>query len=283
MEKVGILIEGGAMRSVFAAGVLDFFLEKGIEIPNVLAVSAGAYAAMNYVSGQKGRAVDAVIKPLEKEKYMGPGIFLRKGTFFDMDFLFEDVPKKLSPFDFETFKNSAKRFIVNTTDCRTGQSVFHEEFESEEQFWKICRAANSLPFISRISRINNIPMLDGGMADALPVAKALEEGWDKLLVILTRKSDYRKKYRHLYMMMIRLLYHRYPEFVKTVARRARKYNHCLNELAQMERDGKAMIFRPSRLAVNNNESNVDVLMDYYHHGYEEASGREKEIWSFLAT
>ena len=283
MEKVGILIEGGAMRSVFAAGVLDFFLEKGIDVPNVLAVSAGAYAAMNYVSGQKGRAVDAVIKPLEKEKYMGAGIFLKKGTFFDMDFLFEDVPQKVSPFDFESFKNSAKRFIVNTTDCRTGKSVYHEEFESEDQFWKICRAANSLPFISKISKINNIPMLDGGMADALPIAKALEEGWDKLLVILTRKSDYRKKYRHLYMMMIRLLYHRYPEFVKTVARRAKKYNHCLSELEKMEKEGQAMIFRPSRLAVNNNESNVDVLMDYYHHGYEEASGREKEILSFLAT
>ena len=283
MEQVGILIEGGAMRSVFAAGVLDFFLEKGIEVPNVLAVSAGAYAAMNYVSGQKGRAVDAVIKPLEKEKYMGPGIFFKKGTFFDMDFLFEDVPKRLSPFDFETFKASAKRFIVNTTDCRTGKSIYHENFESEEQFWKICRAANSLPFISRISKINNIPMLDGGMADALPIAKALEEGWDKLLVILTRKANYRKRYRHIYMLMIRLLYHRYPEFVKTVARRAGKYNYCLKELEKMEKDGKALILRPSRLAVNNNESDVNVLMDYYHHGYEEASGREAEIMDFLAV
>ena len=282
MGQVGILIEGGAMRSVFAAGVLDFFMEKGIDVPNVLAVSAGAYAAMNYVSGQKGRAVDAVIKPLEKEKYMGAGTFLKKGTFFDMDFLFDIVPKKLSPFDFETFRNSAKRFIINTTDCRTGKSVYHEKFESEEQFWKICRAANSLPFISRMSRINNIPMLDGGMADALPVSKALEEGWDKLLVILTRKADYRKKYRHLYMMMIRLLYHRYPEFVKTVARRAKKYNHCLKELAQMEKEGKAMIFRPSALAITNNESDTRILMDYYRHGYEEAKGREEEIWEFLA-
>ena len=122
------------MRSVFAAGVLDFFLEKEIEIPNVLAVSAGAYAGMNYVSGQKGRAVEAVIKPLEKEKFMGPATFFKKGTFFDMDFLFDVVPKNLVPFDFATFTKSAKRFIINTTNCLTGECVYHENFESEDEF-----------------------------------------------------------------------------------------------------------------------------------------------------
>lgn len=281
MEHTGIMIEGGAMRSVFAAGVLDFLMDKGIEIPNVLAVSAGAYAGMNYISGQRGRAVEAVIKPLEKEKYMGPATFLKKGTFFDMDFLFDVVPKTLVPFDFETFCSSAKRFIINTTDCRTGKSVYHEDFESEEEFWKICRAANSLPFISRISQIGGIPMLDGGMADALPITKILEEGWEKVLVILTRKSDYRKKYRFFYMMMIRLIYRKYPEFIKTVAGRARKYNECLEQIEQMEKEGRALVFRPSKLAVNNNESDVDTLMEYYQHGYEEAMGREEEIYNFL--
>lgn len=281
MKKMGIMIEGGAMRSVFAAGVLDFFMEKGIEVPNVLAVSAGAYAGMNYVSGQKGRAVEAVIKPLEKKKYMGPATFFRKGTFFDMDYLFDVVPKKLAPFDFQAFTDSAKKFIINTTDCVTGKCVYHKDFESEDQFWKICRAANSMPFISRISRIDNVPMLDGGMADALPIAKALEEGWEKILVILTRKSDYRKKYRHLYMLMIRLLYHRYPAFVRTVAGRAQKYNQCLKNIEEMEKQGKALVLRPSKLAISNNESDVGVLMDYYQHGYEEAMGREEEIWDFL--
>lgn len=281
MAHTGILIEGGAMRSVFAAGVLDFFMDKRIEIPNVLAVSAGAYAGMNYISGQRGRAVEAVIKPLEKEKYMGPVTFLKRGTFFDMDFLFDVVPKTLAPFDFESFLSSAKRFIINTTDCRTGKSVYHEDFESEEDFWKICRAANSLPFISRISQIDGIPMLDGGMADALPVNKVFEEGWEKVLVILTRKSDYRKKYRRFYMMMIRFIYHKYPEFIKTVAGRAKKYNDCLEQIEQMEREGRALIFRPSQLSVNNNESDVDTLMKYYQHGYDEAMGREEEIYDFL--
>lgn len=283
MKQTGIMIEGGAMRSVFAAGVLDFFMEKGIDIPNVLAVSAGAYAGMNYVSGQKGRAVDAVIKPLEQEKYMGPKTFLKKGTFFDMDYLFDVVPKKLSPFDFETLKNSAKRFVINTTNCLTGESEYYENFDTEEQFWKICRAANSLPFISKISYINDVPMLDGGLADALPVDRMEKEGWDKVLVILTRKEDYRKKYRHLYMFFLRLAYHKYPKLIKTVSKRADKYNASLDQIEKMEADGRALILRPSRLAIGNNESNVDVLMDYYQHGYEEAMGREAEIFSFLAT
>lgn len=282
-RKTGIMIEGGAMRSVFAAGVLDFFMEKKIEVPNVLTVSAGAYAGMNYVSGQKGRLVDAVIKPLEQKKYMGPATFIKKGTFFDMDYLFDVVPRKLAPFDFKTFCNSTKRFLINTTDCRTGESVFYDKFESEEQFWKICRAANSLSFISRISHIDGIPMLDGGMADALPISRIIEEGWEKVVIILTRKSDYRKKYRRFYMMMLRFVYHRYPQFIKTVAGRNQKYNACLDEIERMEKEGRVLVSRPSKLTVSNNESNVDTLMEYYQHGYEEAMRREEEICNFLVT
>ncbi len=283
MKETGIMIEGGAMRSVFAAGVLDFFMDRGIEVPNVLAVSAGAYAGMNYVSGQKGRAVDAVIRPLEKEKYMGPKTFLKKGTFFDMDYLFDVVPKKLAPFDFETLKNSAKRFVINTTNCLTDESEYYEDFDTEDQFWKICRAANSLPFISKVSYIDDVPMLDGGLADALPLDRLEEEGWEKVFVILTRKEDYRKKYRYLYMLFLRIVYHKYPRLIKTVAKRAKKYNDCLLQIERMEADGRALVFRPSQLAVGNNESNVEVLMDYYQHGYDEAMGREEEIFSFLAT
>lgn len=283
MKQSGVVIEGGAMRSIFAAGVLDFFMEKGIEVPNVLAVSAGAYAGMNYVSGQKGRVVDAVIKPLEKNKYMGVKTFFKKGTFFDMDFLFDVVPKKLSPFDFQTFQKSAMRFMINTTNCETGECVYYEQFQTEDEFWKLCRVANSLPFISKITDVDGAPMLDGGMADAIPISKAIEEGWEKIIVILSRKEDYRKRYRYLYMLLLRLIYRKYPNFIKTVEKRADKYNQSLELIEQLEREGKALVFRPVSLVVGNNESDVDVLMNYYRHGYEQAQGREEEIFNFLAT
>lgn len=283
MEQTGILIEGGAMRSIYAAGILDYFLEKGIEIPNVLAVSAGAYAGMNYVSEQKGRVVDAIIKPLEKKKYLGLGTFFRKGTFFDMDYLFDYIPKVKVPFDFDTFCNSKKRFMLSTTECNTGECIYHEKFENQEAFWKICKAANSLPFISRITQIDGVPMLDGGVADAIPIEKALSEGWKKIIVILTRKQEYRKKYRRFYMFLVRIVYRKYPELIRVLEERADKYNHSLDVVKQLEEDGRALVFRPTEIAVKNQESDVDTLMKSYCHGYEEAEKRHMEIGEFLGA
>lgn len=283
MKEVGIILEGGAMRSMFSAGVLDSFLENEIEIPNVMAVSAGAYAGMNYVSGQKGRVLDAIIKPLETEKYLGFGTFLKKGTFFDMDFLFDEIPKKRVPFDFETFKNSAKRFITSTVNCLTGEAVYFDEFPDEDMFFKICKAANSLPFIARITDINGIPMLDGGMADAIPVSRALEEGWKKIIVVMTRNADYRKKQRYFYMLMLKLIYHKYPKFVDMVWGRAQKYNQSMEMVERMEKEGNALVLRPSdSLHLQNNEADPEKLREYYRHGYEVAQKRVEEIRAFLA-
>ena len=238
---------------------------------------------MNYVSKQKGRVVDAVIKPLEKEKYLGLGTFFRKGTFFDMDYLFDYIPKVKVPFDFDTFCNSTKRFMLSTTECNTGECIYHEQFENQEDFWKICKAANSLPFISRITQIDGVPMLDGGVADAIPIEKALSEGWKKIIVILTRKQEYRKKYRRFYMFLVRIVYRKYPELIRVLEERADKYNHSLDVVKQLEEEGKALVFRPTEIAVKNQESDVDTLMKSYHHGYEEAEKRHMEIGEFLGA
>lgn len=283
MGITGIIIEGGAMRSIYAAGILDYFLEQKIEIPNVLAVSAGAYAGMNYVSGQKGRVLEAVIKPLKEYKYLGIGTFFKKGTFFDMEYLFDEVPKKKVPFDFEAFLNSAKHFLISTTDCITGKCIYYDQFQNQDEFWKICKTANSLPFIARITPINGVPMLDGGVADAIPVKKALEEGWDKLIVILTRKEGYRKKYRPLYQFFVRRVYRKYPELVRALEERADTYNQSLKLVKRLEEEGKALVFRPTRIAVKNQESNVETLLCSYEHGYADAKQRHEEIESFLAT
>lgn len=283
MDNTGIILEGGAMRSMFSAGVLDFFLDRGIEIQNVLAVSAGAYAGMNYVSGQKGRVLDAVIKPLETGKYLGFGTFLRKGTFFDMDLLFDTIPKRLVPFDFRAFSESAKRFITSTVNCLTGDAVYFDEFTDADMFLKVCRAANSLPFIARVTEIGGTPMLDGGMAEAIPLGKALEEGWQKIVVVLTRNAGYRKKQRYFYLAMLRLVYHKYPKFVDMVRGRAEKYNHSLDLLEQLEEEGRAFVLRPEGdMRLSNNEADADRLREYYWHGYEVAEAKETGVREFLA-
>ena len=283
MEEVtGLILEGGAMRCVFSAGVLDRLMEEGIRIPNVLAVSAGAYAGMNYVSGQKGRITKALIAPLREYKYLGIGTFLKKGTFFDMDYLFKEVPKSKSPYDFKKMKEYAGRFITSTVNVETGETIYHDSFQNEEEFFDICQAANSMPLISKIYKINGIPMLDGGIADAIPVKKALEEGWNKIVIVLTRDASYRKKPRgNLYMTAIRLVYRKYPKFLELIEERARRYNDSLDTISELEAQGRAFVLRPTTLTVGNSESDVDTLMKYYHHGYETAEEKMTELKKFL--
>lgn len=283
-ETTGLILEGGAMRSVFSAGVLDRLMEEGIQIPNVLAVSAGAYAGMNYVSGQKGRIVTAVIGPLKEYKYLGFRTFLKKGTFFDMDYLFKEVPRTRAPYDFRRMKEYKGRFMTSTVNMVTGENIYYEDFRDEEEFFQICQAANSMPLIARISNIDGAPMLDGGMADAIPVRKAIEEGWNKIVIVLTRDAAYRKKPKgNLYMTALKLVYRKYPKFIQLIEERALRYNEALDQIEELEKQGRVFVFRPTTLTVGNSESNVNTLMEYYHHGYETATERMEELKQFLGV
>lgn len=270
------------MRSIFSAGVIDFLLEKNIQIPNVLAISAGAYAGMNYVSGQKGRVMEAVVNPLKEYKYLGFGTFLKKGTFFDMDYLFEEVPQKKSHFDFEKFQNFPGRFITSTVDCNTGETIYHEKFKDEKEFFQICKAANSLPLIAKISYINGRPMLDGGVAEAIPIDKAIREGWEKLIVVLTREDTYRKNEGvDMQLRLCRMIYRKYPKLVELGNIRGKKYNESIEKVLELEKQGKAFVIRPTKLKLTNNESNVDKLIEAYQHGYETIASRYQELVEFL--
>ena len=281
--KVGIILEGGAMRSIFTAGVLDFFLDKQIDIPNVLAVSAGAYAGMNYVSGQRGRVMDAVIKPMATRKIMSAKHFFRHGEFFDMDLLFDKIPKEEAPFDFEAFQKSDKRFVINTINCKTGEPVWYEKFDNLDEFLHIARVANSLPLLSKIGYIDGIPMMDGGMVDAIPISKALDEKWDKIVVVFTRDRNYRKSAKgDIYnSKAVKMLYRRQKGLLQAIACRPAKYNASIEVLNLLEKEGRAFIFRPEGLTLTNNERNLDKLMKAYEHGYANASNRYDEFREFL--
>lgn len=269
-KDTGILLEGGAMRSIFTAGVLDFFLEQGLRIPNVLAISAGAYAGMNYVSEQKGRVVESNIRYLEKEKYIGLRTFFRTGFLFDMDLLFDRMPKQLHPFDFQRFFASESRFMTSTVNCNTGEAVYYDSFRDNDHFLKVCRAANSLPLLARIVEIDGEPMLDGGMADAIPIRQALLEGWKKIIVVLTREKGYYKKPGGPYVKAIQKVYAKYPAFIKMVEERYQRYNEALEIIDELERQNKAFVIRPSGMRVSNRECNVPKLLAYYEHGQKKA-------------
>ncbi len=281
--KVGIILEGGAMRSIFTAGIMDFYLDKNIDIPNILAVSAGAYAGMNYVSGQRGRIIDSVVEPLRTEKLLGASVFFKTGDFFNMDLLFNRIPRYDCPFDFEAFKNSDKRFITSTIDCNTGDPVYFDKFDNFDDFLQIIRVGNSLPLLARVSYMNGVPMMDGGMADAIPIAKALEEEWDKIIVVFTRDISYRKSPKgDIYnSRIVKLLYHKYKGLLKAINGRPKKYNDSIELLNKLEAEGKAFVYRPEGVTLTNKESDPDVLLKYYDVGYKYAESRYDELMEFL--
>lgn len=281
--KVGILLEGGAMRSIFTAGILDYYLDKKIDIPNVLAISAGAYAGMNYVSGQRGRVLESVVEPLRTEKLLGASVFFKTGEFFNMDLLFNRIPKIDCPFDFEAFKNSGKRFITSTIDCNTGESVYYDKFESLDEFLAIVRVGNSLPLLSKVGFLNGVPMMDGGMADAIPIGKALEEGWDKIIVIVTRDINYRKSARgDIYnSKFVKVLYHKYKGLLKAIDIRPGKYNESVDMVNRLAEEGRVFLYRPEGITLTNEEKNPDVLNEYYKIGYDYAASRYDELMEFL--
>lgn len=282
-KRTGIILEGGAMRSIFTAGIMDFFLDKGIHIPNVLAVSAGAYAGMNYVSGQKGRIIDSVVKPMGSHQVLGPKVLLKTGEFFNMDLLFDKIPKVTCPFDFESFKASGKRFLTSTINCLTGELVYYDSFESLDHFLNVCRCAASLPLLSKVGYVDGTPMLDGGMADALPIDKAIEEGWEKIIVVFTREASYRKSPKgDIYnSRLVKWIYRKYPGLLAAIDKRPAKYNDSIEKMNRLEKEGRVFILRPEDIVLSNNESDPEVLTHFYESGYQHADRRYKDLLEFL--
>ena len=284
MDKdTGIILEGGAMRSIFTAGVMDFFLEKNIVMPNVLAVSAGAYAGMNYVSGQKGRIITSVVEPMAHEKMLGPGVFMKTGEFFNMDALFDRIPRVDSPFDFEAFKASGKRFITSAINCLTGELHYYDKFDSLDEFLHVIRVANSLPLLAKMGYIDDVPMMDGGMADAIPIRRAIEEGWKKIVVVFTREASYRKSaHGDIYnSKVVKRMYKKFPGLLKAIDKRPATYNSSIEMLNEMEKRGEAFVIRPTKVKLTNNESNPEVLKEYYREGYADAEARYDELMEYL--
>jgi len=281
LKNSAIVLEGGAFRSIFSAGILDYFQDQDFYIPNIVTLSAGAYMALNYVSKQKGRVVRTNIETLRKTRYLGLGTYFRTGNLFDMNFLFDKLPNELEPFDYDTFFSSDLRLVMHVTNCETGKAIYYDEYGDKKRLMDICRASNSMPFITTIVNIDGQPMLDGGMYDAIPIEKAIADGNEKIIVVFTRTKDYRKKSRWFYLLMVRLVYRKFPEFIKTVTQRSERYNETIELIERLEKEGKVYIIRPEEKPVKNHETNPDKLLKFYNHGYELAKEKFQEIKDFL--
>lgn len=268
--NTALVLEGGGFRGMYTSGVLDAFLEKQLYFPYVIGVSAGAAYGISYVSRQFGRNKEVNLKYTADPRYMSLGNLIRKGNLFDWDFVYGEVPDSLVPFDYDAFFRATTEFVIGVTNVETGQAeYFSTKGMSRQQLLATITASSSLPFVSKIARLNGVNYLDGGLADSIPVQQALLSGYERAVVVLTRNHHYRKKPAS-FQGLIKTCYKRYPHLVEALLTRADSYNNTLAQLEIMEKEGRVFVIRPQQeMSVSRIENNPQKLDALYQIGYEE--------------
>jgi predicted patatin/cPLA2 family phospholipase len=265
-DRVGLVLEGGGFRGIYTAAVLDVFLREKLFFNYVIGVSAGAAYGVSYVSRQFERNL-AVNRYVGDKRYCGWRNYIRNGSFFNWDFVYGVVPDTLVPFSFETFVNSGTRMRVVVTNCQTGKAEYPEMNKiSTNRFRELLTATSSLPFISRMIEIDGNYYMDGGVADAIPAQQAFRDQMKRVIVILTRPKGYRKKESRA-SVLLRFVYRKYPNLVRSFVERTERYNRTLDELEQMEKEGRVFIIRPELpLPVARIENDPEKLKKVYDEG-----------------
>lgn len=235
--KTGLILEGGAMRGIFSAGVMDVMMENGIRFDGIVGVSAGAAFGVNYKSGQIGRAIRYNAKYCHDKRYCGIGSLLKTGNLFNTDFCYGEVPLKLDIFDFDAFEKDPTPFYITCTDVESGKPVYHEYTGRNDHGFDWIRASASLPLVSQIVEIDGAKLLDGGISDSIPVAYFESIGYTKNIVILTQPQNYRKEKNRM-LPLIRMKYRKYSNLIKALENRHLMYNAELDLIAKQEKRGK---------------------------------------------
>ena len=266
-ENTGLVLEGGGLRGVFTCGVLDCFMDHGIRFPFAVGVSAGACNGLSYMSGQRGRSKKSNIDLLEEHHYIGLRYMLTQRCIMDFKLLFEDFPERIIPYDYDAYFANPTRFVMVTTNCLTGKAEYLEEKSSPGRLMDIVRASSSLPFVSPVTFVDGIPMLDGGIVDSIPLEYAMSQGYENLMVVLTRNKGYRKKAGK--MPLAKAIYRKYPVLCKALQERNAAYNRTMDLVERLEDEGKITVIRPVKpVNVGRMEKDTDKLRALYEEGYE---------------
>lgn len=265
ITDTALVLEGGGMRGMFSAGVFEAFMLKGLVFPYITAVSAGACNILSYMSNQPLRTRRIIENYVTDKRYFSLKNWMEKGSIFGFDFIFEDLPKTLLPFDFETYYNYPGVLQVGTTDCRSGQSVWFGKEAIGHSFLPV-RASASLPFLAPIVHIGSCDLLDGALVAPIPYEKAQEAGYKKFIIVLTRNSGYRKK-KSVPQILLKTWYKDYPKLWEIMQQRPELYNKQLEYVEQLEKDGKAVIIRPQiPLEIDRLDIKPDKLLGLHDHG-----------------
>ncbi len=277
-NKVALVLEGGAMRGLYTAGVLDVFMENDIKIDTIFGVSAGALFGINYKSKQVGRVLRYNLKYAHDKRYMGMYSLLTTGDVMNRDFCFNKLVYELDPLDFDTYNSSAVEFYAVVTNVETGQAEYIEINDAYKGM-EYLRASGSMPFVSNLVEINGNKYLDGAIADPIPFKKALCMGYEKIIVIQTRPADYKKTKSWLPFDFV---YKKYPEFVKTAKNGCNTYNETLNLIKKYENDGKIIVLRPSeKIKMRRVEKNLSKLQAIYDVGVKDCNDNLLRIKEYI--
>lgn len=279
-NKVALVLEGGALRGLYTAGVLDIFMQNDIKIDTIFGVSAGALFGINYKSRQIGRALRYNLKYAHDKRYMGLYSLFTTGDIMNREFCFNKLVYNLDPLDFETYNNSDVKFYAVVTNLGTGQAEYIDIDDAEKEM-EYLRASGSMPFVSNPVEINGNKYLDGAMSDPIPLKKALDMGYKKIIVVQTRPYDYSKTKPWL---PFGLVYKKYPNFVKSAKNVYIKYNETLNLIRKYENDGKILVLRPSeKIKMQRVEKNLKKLKAIYDVGIKDCNEKLEKIKEYITT
>lgn len=279
--KIGLILEGGAMRGMFTAGVMDVLMENGIVFDGAIGVSAGAAFGVNYKSKQIGRVLRYNTRFVRDKRYCGVLVLIKTGNIYSTEFCYDEVPLKHDLFDFETYEKNPMEFYVVATDIETGKAVYHKYEGQSDHGFDWIRASASMPLVSQIVEIDGQKMLDGGIADSIPVKYFESIGYDRNIAVLAQCKDFQKK-KNKAMPLMKMKYKKYPKLVETMANRHIVYNDTLAYMEEKEQAGDLFVIRPEReLPVARVEKDPAKLKEAYEIGRKTASSQMNAIRQYL--
>lgn len=281
--KTGLVLEGGALRTIFSSGVCDGLLAGAVMADYVVGVSAGIAYGVSYISRQSGRNLEIVTRFAKDRRYMGLGNLLNPNnrSYFGLDFTYRQIPDTLVPFDYEAFADFPGQVEAVVTELETGKARYCTVPRDKEGSSLLLQATCALPLMFPSYHIEGVECMDGGVADSIPFRRAFEQGCDRVIVVLTRPRDYVKAADRSLPLVLRK-YRKWPQFCDTMRRRAEDYNECRRQLFELERQGKVLVIAPETThGVSRTERNVEKLRLLWADGYQQATARLDEIRRFI--
>lgn len=282
MIDAALVLEGGSLRSLYTAGVLDVFMENNIEFSCVIGVSAGALTAANYISKQKYRTAKINILHSRDSRYYGIKQFLTKKNAFNFNYLFHDPINRIYPFDVKTLSITKQRFLICATDCKTGKPVYFENKHDYQIMTKFLRASSSIPLLSDMVNINGQNYLDGGVSEPIGIKKAINERYSKIIVVLTRDYNYNSSKSDFLQLLFKIKYKNYPNLLKSLRNMDSNYNNLKNIVDSMKKNNDIYVIRPNKpITVGRIEKDPCKLTELYFRGREDAEINMEQMLRYL--